>query len=72
MPTHLSPADDAEARYLVRRAFDRQPEAGFTVDRLATALALPVAVVRRVLAELVATGLVVQLDDEYVSALRVD
>jgi DNA-binding IclR family transcriptional regulator len=68
MQTDLPPVD-AEARSLVRRTFDRQPEAGFTVDQLASSLALPVGTVQRVLAELVTFGVVTYLDDEYVSTL---
>ncbi len=71
MPTDL-PTTDAEARSLVRRTFDRQPEAGFTADQLAGALALPVATVQAVLMDLVAVGLVTRLDDEYVSTLPID
>ena len=72
MRAYVPPADDEEARHLVRRTFDHQPDAGFTADLLATSLALPVATVQRVLGELVRAGLVVELDDEYVSALQLD
>ena len=66
------PTIEADARSLVRRTIDRQPVAGFTADHLARALALPVATVETVLAELVAAGLVTRLDDEFVSTLVID
>jgi DNA-binding IclR family transcriptional regulator len=72
MRTDLPPADDIEARALIRRAFDRQPAAGFTAEGLASMLALPVATVRRVLDDLLTIGLVLQVDGEFVSAVPED
>jgi DNA-binding IclR family transcriptional regulator len=68
MQTDLPP----NARRLVRSAFDRQPEDGWTRERLATELGLPVSTVEAVLIDLADAGLVFRIDDEYVSALQID
>jgi DNA-binding IclR family transcriptional regulator len=56
---------DSDADVMVRTAMDRHPD-GWTAERLATALALPVGTVGRILVDLAATGSVVRIDDEYV------
>jgi hypothetical protein len=68
MQTDLPP----DARRLVRSAFDRYPEDGWTRERLATELGLPVSTVDAVLVDLARAGLVLRVDDEYVSALQID
>ncbi len=68
MQTALPP----DAHRLVRSAFDRYPEDGWTRERLATELGLPISTVAAVLADLTEAGLVFRIDDEYVSALQID
>jgi hypothetical protein len=64
--------DHAEVRRLVRAAFDRNPHDGWTPQRLATTLGLPVVAVGRALGELSSSGLILQIDGEYVPAFAPD
>jgi DNA-binding IclR family transcriptional regulator len=65
MDTEFLEIGDSDARVLVRSAMDRHPD-GWTAERLATALGLPVGTVGRILIDLAATGTVVRIEDEYV------
>jgi DNA-binding IclR family transcriptional regulator len=68
MQTDLPP----DARRLVRSAFERYPEDGWIRERLAAELGLPVSTVEAVLTDLSDAGLVLLVDDEYISALQID
>jgi predicted transcriptional regulator len=61
-----------EMRRLVLGTVFRQPEDGWTVDRLASRLGLPIAGVKRALDELAGAGLVARLDDEFVPGITLD
>ena len=62
---------DVDARGLVRSTMERSGGDGWTTDRLAGHLGLPLGTVARVLEDLAATGLVERIDDEWVSTLGV-
>jgi predicted transcriptional regulator len=62
---------DVDARGLVRSAMERSGGDGWTTDRLASHLGLPLGTVARVLEELARIGLVELVDDEWVSMLGV-
>ena len=68
---HADEVDDAQVRRLVRSAFDRNPDDGWTPERLAARLGLPHSAVGRVLTDLAGKGLIAQVDDEYVPAFPI-
>jgi DNA-binding IclR family transcriptional regulator len=59
--------DDTEARQLVRQTMVRTPD-GWTTQRLAGRLGLPIGTVVRALVDLARRGVVVHLDDEWFAA----
>ena len=67
MDTEFLEIGDSDAQSMVRTAMNRSPD-GWTAERLATALGLPVGTVGRVLVDLAAAGAVIHIDDEYIPA----
>jgi DNA-binding IclR family transcriptional regulator len=63
---------DGDARGLVLSILERSGGDGWTTDRLAGRLGLPLGTVTGIIAELARTGLVERVDDEWVSTLGVD
>jgi hypothetical protein len=64
--------DDTEIRRLVRTTMARTPD-GWTTERLAGRLGLPIGTVVRALVDLARRGVVVHLDDEwYVASALLD
>lgn len=72
MAMYVPTTDTPDPRRLVLRALDRQPQEGFTPERLAGSMGLPVSTVIAALAELTSTGLVRVDDGEYLSTLQLD
>lgn len=72
MQQQVEVMDTEAARRLVLRTLERNPDDGFTSVGLARILAMPLAQVRFALEELTRAGLVLSVDDEYVSALPLD
>jgi hypothetical protein len=60
--------DEGDARRLIRNALGRYPEDGWTADRLAKTLGLPITTVGRALLDLTERGTLIRIDDEYVPA----
>ena len=65
--THIRGLDEIEIRRLGRGTIDRNPLDSWTPARLAAHLALPALPVAEALAYLIARGVVVVVDGEYLS-----
>lgn len=63
---------EVDARRLVLSMLERSGGDGWTTDRLAGRLGLPLVTVARVMVDLSRTGVVSRLDDEWFPTLQLD